>query len=45
MNCLGETSDTDVFNVLSRKNAFDDFVKENTLNNDQGPKLNRTKKN
>ncbi len=45
MNCLSETSDIDVFNVLSRKNAFDDFVKENTLNNDQGPKLNHTKKN
>lgn len=45
MNCLSETSDMDIFSILSRKNAFDDFVKENTLNNDQGPKLNRTKKN
>lgn len=45
MNCLSETSNIDIFGVLSRKNAFDDFVKENTLNNDQGPKLNHTKKN
>ncbi len=45
MNCLKKTGDTDVFMTMARNNAFDDFVKEESLKNNQSPKLKLTKKN
>lgn len=43
MNCLMESTDYDIFSVLSRKNAFDDFIKEESLKDNKGPKLKLAK--
>lgn len=43
--CLIEASDGDVFSELIKKNAFDEFVKEEYSNSKQGPKLKKAKTN
>ena len=43
MNCLMESADYDIFSVLSRKNAFDDFIKEESLKDNKDLKLKRIK--
>lgn len=41
--CLAEAKEGDVFSELIRKNAFDDFIKEETLKDNKAPKLKLTK--
>ena len=43
--CLAEANDGDVFSELMKKNAFDEFVKEEYSNSKQGPKLRKVKTN
>lgn len=45
MECVGKTADVDIFNVLSQKNAFDEFIKADFLANNQSSELKLTKKN
>lgn len=43
MKSLMESADYDIFATLLQKNAFDDFIKEETSKDNKGPKLKLTK--
>ena len=43
MKSLMESADYDIFAILLQKNAFDDFIKEETSKDNKGPKLKLTK--
>ena len=45
MKCLMESADYDIFTTLLQKEAFDNFIKEESLENNKGPKLKKEKTN